>query len=118
MFGRLHVRALAGPHKDIQRLVPKALLCCLGCVFRVVVLLEGEHSPQSEAPSTLEQVLIKELCTFAPFIFTSILTTLPVPSTENHPHSTAAATTMLHRRGGTRFPPEVLLEERVLFPMV
>ena len=55
------VRALAGPLKDIQRLVLKTLLHCLGCGFRVVVLLEGEPSPQSEVPSTLEQVLIKDL---------------------------------------------------------
>ena len=44
MFDRVHVQALAGPLKDIQRLVPKPLLRCLGCVFRVVVLLEGEPS--------------------------------------------------------------------------
>ena len=41
MFDRVQVQALAGPLKDIQRLVPKPLLCCLGCVLRVVVLLEG-----------------------------------------------------------------------------
>uniref|UniRef100_A0A4W5PCJ6 Chromosome 8 open reading frame 34 n=1 Tax=Hucho hucho TaxID=62062 RepID=A0A4W5PCJ6_9TELE len=35
-------------------------LSCL-CVLRVVVLLEGEPSPQSEVLSTLEQVLIKDL---------------------------------------------------------
>uniref|UniRef100_A0A4W5N2B4 Uncharacterized protein n=1 Tax=Hucho hucho TaxID=62062 RepID=A0A4W5N2B4_9TELE len=45
----LQVQALAGPLKDIQR-----LLRCLGCVLRVVVLLEGEPSPQSEVLSTLE----------------------------------------------------------------
>ena len=37
--------ALAGPLKDIQRLVLKPLLHCLGCVLRVVILLEGEPSP-------------------------------------------------------------------------
>uniref|UniRef100_A0A4W5N5G5 Uncharacterized protein n=1 Tax=Hucho hucho TaxID=62062 RepID=A0A4W5N5G5_9TELE len=52
----LQVQALAGPLKDIQR-----LLRCLGCVLRVVVLLEGEPSPQSEVLSTLEQVFIKDL---------------------------------------------------------
>ena len=55
------VRALAGPLKDIQRLVPKPLLGCLGCVLRVIVLLEGEPSPQSEVLSALEQVFIKDL---------------------------------------------------------
>uniref|UniRef100_A0A4W5LMB8 von Willebrand factor A domain containing 5A n=1 Tax=Hucho hucho TaxID=62062 RepID=A0A4W5LMB8_9TELE len=48
-------RALTGPLKDIQRLVPKPLLRCLGCVLRVIVLLEGEPSPQSEVLSALEQ---------------------------------------------------------------
>ena len=58
---RVQVRALAGPLKDIQRLIPDLLLRCLGCVLRVVVLLEGDPSPQSEGLSTLEQVFIKEL---------------------------------------------------------
>ena len=38
---RVQGRALAGPLKDIQRLVPKPLLCCLGCVLMVVVLLRS-----------------------------------------------------------------------------
>ena len=37
----VQVRALAGPLKAIQRLVPKPLLCFLGCVLSVVVQLEG-----------------------------------------------------------------------------
>ena len=45
MFNRVQVRALAGLLKDIQKLVPKPLLRCLGCVLRVVLLLEGEPSP-------------------------------------------------------------------------
>ena len=53
---RVQVRALAGPLNDIQRLKP--LLCCLGCVLRVVVLLEGESLPQSEVLSVLEQVFL------------------------------------------------------------
>ncbi|KAK6308116.1 hypothetical protein J4Q44_G00213870, partial [Coregonus suidteri] len=61
MFDRVQVRALAGPLKDIQRVVPKPLLRCLGCVLRVVVMLEGEPSPQSEVLSALEQVFIKNL---------------------------------------------------------
>ena len=36
-------------------------LSCLGCVLRVIVLLEGEPSPQSEVLSALEQVFIKDL---------------------------------------------------------
>ena len=47
-------RALAGPLKDIQRLVLKPLLRCLGCVLMVVVLLDGETLPLSEILSALE----------------------------------------------------------------
>ena len=61
MFDWVQVWTLAGPLKDIQRLVPKPLLRCLGCVLRVIVLLEGEPSPQPEVLSTLEQVFIKDL---------------------------------------------------------
>ena len=61
MFDRVQVWALAGPLKDIQRLVPTPLLRCLGCVLRVVVLLESEPSPQSEDLSTLGEVVIKDL---------------------------------------------------------
>uniref|UniRef100_A0A674ADR2 Cytosolic carboxypeptidase 1 n=1 Tax=Salmo trutta TaxID=8032 RepID=A0A674ADR2_SALTR len=48
-------------HCKVSRLVPKPLLRCLGCVLRVVVLLGGEPSPQSEVLSALEQVFIKDL---------------------------------------------------------
>ena len=58
MTDRVQVQALAGPLKDIQRLVLKATP---GCVLRGIVLLEGEPSPQSEVLSTLEQVFIKIL---------------------------------------------------------
>jgi hypothetical protein len=85
MFDRVQVRALAGPLKDIQRLVPKPLLCCLGCVLGVVVRLEGEPLPQSEVLSDLEQVFTTLY--FATFIFPSILTSLPVPAAEQDPHS-------------------------------
>ena len=59
MLDRVQVLALAGPLKDIQRLVPKPR--CLGCVLMVIVLLEGEPSHQSEDLSALEQVFIKDL---------------------------------------------------------
>ena len=60
-FDRVQVRALAGPLKDIQRLVPKPLLLCLGCVLRVVVVLEGEPLPRSGVLSALEQMFIKDI---------------------------------------------------------
>ena len=59
MFDRVQVRALAGLLRDIQRLVPKPLLHCLGWVLRVVVLLGGEPSHQSVVLSALEQVFMK-----------------------------------------------------------
>ena len=61
MFNRVQVWALAGPFKGIQRLGPKPLLRCLGGVFRVDGLLEGEPSPQSVVLGALEQVFIKDL---------------------------------------------------------
>ena len=60
---QVQVRALAGPLKDILRLVPKPLLRCLDCVLRVIVLLEGEPLPQSEVLSALKPIFIKDLCT-------------------------------------------------------
>ena len=61
MLDRVQVQALAGPLRTFRD--PKPLLHCLGCVLRVVFLLEGEPSPQSEVLSALEQVFIKDLCT-------------------------------------------------------
>jgi hypothetical protein len=55
MLDRVQVQAWAEPLKDIQRLVPKPLLRYLGCVLRVIVLLEGDLLPQSEVLSTLEK---------------------------------------------------------------
>ena len=61
MFDRVQVRAPAGPLNDIQRLVPKQHMRCIGCVLRVIVLLEGESSPHSDVLSALEQVFIKDI---------------------------------------------------------
>ncbi len=55
------VLALAGPLEDVHRVVPKLLLHCLGCVRRVIVILEGELSAQSEVLSALNQVFIKDI---------------------------------------------------------
>ena len=57
MLDRVQVRAMAGPLKDIQRLVPKPFPRCLCCVLRVIVLLEGEPS----VLSALEKVFINDL---------------------------------------------------------
>ena len=61
MFDQVQVQSLDGPIKDIQRLVLKTLLRCLGYVHRVIVLLEGDPSPHSEVLIVLEQVVIKDL---------------------------------------------------------
>ena len=64
MFDRVQVQALAGPLKDIQRLVSKPLLRCVALAWlRVIFLLEIEPSPQSEVQSALEQVIIKDIFT-------------------------------------------------------
>ena len=49
MYNRVQVQALARPLKGFQRLLPKPLLRSLGCLLMVVVLLEGEALPQSDA---------------------------------------------------------------------
>ena len=87
MFDWVQVQALAGPLNDIQGLVSKPLLHCLGSVLRVVVLLDGEPSPQSEVLSAPERSSSRISLYFALFIFTSILTGLPVPAAEKHSHS-------------------------------
>ena len=89
MLDWVQIRALAGPLKDIHKLVPKPLLCCLGCVFRIVVLMEGERSPQCVILSSLEQVWFSSMIFlyFVPFIFPSILTILSVSATQKHPDS-------------------------------
>ena len=56
----VEVRALARPLNDIHKGVPNApsWLCVK---VRVIVLLDGESSTQSEVLSTLDQVFIKDI---------------------------------------------------------
>ena len=61
------------------------LLCCIGCVLRVVVLLEGEPSPQSEDLSALQKVFIKDLSVLCFVHLASILTSLQFPAAEKLP---------------------------------
>src|SRR4029434_59742 len=59
MFDWLQVRVLAGPLKDIYRLVHcPSVIPALSwlCFVSVIVLLEGEPSAQSEVPRALDQV--------------------------------------------------------------
>ena len=48
------------PVKNGHRIVPKPLLCYFSCVVRVIVLLEGKPSAQSEVQSTLEEVFFQD----------------------------------------------------------
>ena len=89
MFDGVKVWALAVPLKDLQRLVPKPLLSWLGCVLRVVALLEGEPCPVWGLRSRFSSRISLY---FAPFIFPSILTSLHVPAAEKHPHSVLSVT--------------------------
>ena len=57
MFDWVQVWDLGGPLNDIET--------CLGCVLRVIVLLEGEPSPQSVVLSALEQLFFKDLSVFS-----------------------------------------------------
>ena len=95
---------LAGPLKDIQRLVPKPLLRSLGCVLGVVVLLEDEPSPQFEVLSALQQVFIKDLSICCAIHLPSILTSLPVPPAEKHIHMLHHMDGIGHVMSGAWFP--------------
>jgi len=53
--------ALAGPFKNSHRVVVKPLLRYFSGVLRVIVLLEGEPSAQSEVHSTLEKVFVQDI---------------------------------------------------------
>jgi hypothetical protein len=99
---RVQVWALAGPLKDIQRLFPKPLLHCLGCVLRDVVLLEGETSPQSEDLSTLEQVFINNLSILCSIHLFLDPDWSPSPCHCKTSTQHDAATTMLPLRDGAR----------------
>ncbi|XP_051533408.1 mitogen-activated protein kinase kinase kinase kinase 6 isoform X1 [Myxocyprinus asiaticus] len=113
MFDWVQVQALAGPLKDIHRVVPKPLLRCLGCVLRVIVLLEGEPSAQSEVLSALDHVLLRISLYFAAFSFPSTLTSPPVSAPEKHPHSMMLPppcfTVGMVLHSGARFPPYMRL---------
>jgi len=53
MFEWIQGQALAGPLKDIHRVVHKPLLHCLSCVLRVIFLMEGITSALSEVLNAL-----------------------------------------------------------------
>ncbi len=63
----------------------KPLLRYFSCVLRVIVLLEGKPSAQSEVLSTLEKVFVQDIPVLSSF--PSIATSRPLPAAEKHPHS-------------------------------
>ena len=58
IFDWIQFSALAGLLRD--RVILKLLLHHLDCVFRIIVLLEGEPLAESEVLSTLDQVFMKD----------------------------------------------------------
>ncbi|MEQ2168905.1 hypothetical protein GOODEAATRI_019478 [Goodea atripinnis] len=58
-----------------------------GFMFRVVVLLESEPLPQSQVFADFNRFSSKIFLYLAPSIFSSTLTTFPVPAEEKHPQS-------------------------------
>ena len=64
----------------------KPLLRYFSCVLRVIVLLEGEPSAQSEVLSTMERVSVQDIPVLGR-IHLSLATSRPVPAAEKHPHS-------------------------------
>ena len=124
MFDWVHARALAGPLKDIlkdiHRVVPKALLCCLVCVFRVIVLLECEPLLQSEVLSALDQVFfIMDISVLCSVQHSLIPDQFPSPCRWKTSPQHDTATTMLHRwdgigqvMSGAWFLPDMTLEAK------
>ena len=116
MLDWVQVRALAGPHKDIHRVVLKPLLCCLGCVLWVIVLLEDEPSAQSEVLSTLDQVFIKDISVLCSVQLSLNPDQSPQSLLLKNSPQHDAATTMLHCwdgagqvMSGAWFPPDMTL---------
>ena len=87
MLDWVQVQALAGPLKDIKRLVPKPLLCGLGWVLRVVVLLDGEPMSQAEFLIALEQVFFNNLSVLCSVHLSLDPDSLSIPAAEKHHHS-------------------------------
>ena len=94
MFDWFQVGALAGPFRDIQRVVPKTLLHCFVRVLSVTVLLDSKPSAQSDVLSTLDQVFFKDLSLLCSvqLSLNPDLSLLMIKS----PRQLDAATTILH----------------------
>lgn len=103
MFSQVQVSSWA-----THKVVLKPLLCYLGCVLRVVLLLETEPLTQSEIQQDLEQVIIKDVSVYVH------LDLSPSSCCQKAPPQNDAAPTMLHCRdgicqvmSGAWFPPDM-----------
>ncbi len=88
------------PLEDVHRVVSKPLLHCLGCVRRVIVMLEGELSAPSEVLSALSQDFIKYISVFSCIQLSFFSDHFPSPCHWKTPPLYDAAATMLHRWDG------------------
>ena len=95
-------------------------------MLRVLVLLEGEHLPQSQISGRLQQVSLKNNLCLAPSIIPSILTSFPVPADEKHPHTMMLplpcfTDVVLGVVRGVRFVPDIvffLLAKKLNFSLI
>ncbi len=96
MLSWVQVRALAGPFKNSHRVVVKPLLRYFSCVLRVIVLLEGKPSAQSEVLSTLEKVFVQDIPVLDRIHLSLDCNQSSCPCSWKTPPQHDAATTMLH----------------------
>ncbi len=89
-------QALAGPFKNSHGVVVKPLLRYYSCVLRVIVLLEGKPSAQSEVLSTLEKVFVQDIPVLGRIHLSLDCNQSSCPCSWKTPPQHDAATTMLH----------------------
>jgi len=86
----------AGPFKNSHGVVVKPLLCYFSGVLRVIALLEGEPSAQSEVQSTLEKVFAQDIPVLGHIHLSLDCNQSSCPCSRKTPPQHDAATTMLH----------------------
>ncbi len=86
----------AGPFKNSHGVVVKPLLRYFSCVLRVIVLLEGKPSAQSEVLSTLEKVFVQDIPVLGRIHLSLDCNQSSCPCSWKTPPQHDAATTMLH----------------------
>ena len=114
---RFSIRCKSGiclGHSRTFTVVPKPLLCRLGCVLRVINLLEGKPSAKPEALSPLDQVFIKDISGLCSVQLSLNPEKSPSPCHWKTPPQHNAATTMLHRWDGIGHPDMMLRIEAKL----